>query len=215
MTKSPTDRRHLVLVALGYVSGLLMLSRLAGPGLRLVPWGLVGGTMIALLLPTAAAVNYLVFRRVSGPGPDADPDPASGAAIGEIGFRITAFEIALHWLILLNLAGAFGSGSMVPARLVVVFFGVLLIGIGDLLPRTRPNLAIGVRTPLMLKDRNTWMQMHRIAGYAAVGLGAVIVLAGIFLGHPQIAQVINAAAILAVTLIAWSYRRLTRPRVAR
>jgi hypothetical protein len=215
VTRSPTDRRHLVLVALGYVSGLLMLSRSAGPGVRLVPWGLVGGTMIALLLPTAAAVNYLVFRRVSGPAPNADPDLASGAAIGEIGFRITAFEIVLHWLILLNLAGAFGSGSMVPARLVVVFFGVLLIGIGDLLPRTRPNLAIGVRTPLMLKDRNIWMQMHRIAGYAAVGLGAVIVLAGIFLGHPEIAQVINAAAIVAMTLMAWAYRRLTRPRVAR
>lgn len=213
MTKDPADRPHLVLVAAGYVSGLLMLSQLTTPFLPLVPWGMAGGTMIALMLPTAAAVNYLVFKRVGRALPPGAEDQASAAAIRGIGFRITAFEIVLHWLILLTIAGVFGNQSIAPARLVVVFFGVLLIGIGDLLPRTRPNLAIGIRTPLMLANRQAWMQVHRIAGYAAVGFGSVIVLAGIFLGHPQIAQVINAATIVTVSVMAWSYRRFTRVRV--
>jgi len=215
MTKASVDRRHLLLVVLGYVAGLLLLSRSTAVAIPLVPWGLVGGMMTALLLPTAAAVNYMVFRRVGQVAPGGEPDQASGDAVCEIGFRISAFEIVLHCLILLTLAGAFGDGSIVPARLVVVFFGVLLIGIGDLLPRTRPNLAIGIRTPVMLADRHAWTQMHRVAGYAAVALGSVIVMAGIFLGHPEIARVINAAAIVTVSVLAWSYRRFTRLRARR
>jgi len=207
--KEPGDRRHLMLVALGYLSGLLMLSQSRGWLVPLVPWGALGGVMMALLLPTAAAVNYQVFRRVGR-----TPDQSSAGAIREIGYRITLFEIVLHILILAGLTGLLGGNSMLPARLVVVCFGVLLIGIGDQLPRTRPNLAVGIRTPRMLSDRHVWIGVHRTAGYAAVGLGAVVVFAGTFLGHPQIAQAINAALLVALSVTAWSYRRFTRPRVA-
>ena len=211
--KPPADRRHLLLIAAGYVAGLLMLSRAEAPFLPLVPWGAAGGVMTALLLPTAAAVNYLVFKRLGRSGSDADD--ASSAAVLEIGYRITLFEIVLHLLILVSLSGLFGIHSMVPARLVVVSFGALLMGIGDQLPRTRPNLAVGIRTPLMLSDRHVWMQVHRTAGYAAVGLGAVVVLAGLFLGHPQIAQAINAALLVALSVTAWSYRRFAREKALR
>jgi hypothetical protein len=205
--QAPADRRQLALIAAGYMLGLATHSRLAEPFL---PWGVVGGLMTAFMLPTAAAVNYIVFRQVTSRNGAAIADEASAAAIREIGFRITAFEIAIHVLILANLTGVLGTASIVPARLVVVLFGLLLIGIGDLLPRTRPNLAVGIRTRLTLRNRDVWMRLHRIAGYAAVSLGAVIVLSGAFLGHPAIAQAINAGAIGAVTAVGLSYRRFSR-----
>ena len=129
-------------------------------------------------------MNGFIFHRLGLPGSD-HVNPSATMAIREIGFRITLFKIVLHAFILLNLSGVLGPGSQVPARLVVIGFGVLLIGVGDLLPRTRPNLAVGIRTARTLGSRRIWVQLHRVAGYAAVAFGVVIVIAGAFLPIPS------------------------------
>lgn len=54
--------------------------------------------------------------------------------------------------------------------------GLPLIGIGNLLPRTRPNLAIGIPATGTLADRELWTRIHRTAGYLVVALGGVILL---------------------------------------
>lgn len=56
-------------------------------------------------------------------------------------------------------------------QIVPVMLGLTMISIGNLLPRTRPNLAIGIRTPRTLSDRALWIRMHRSAGYMVVALG--------------------------------------------
>jgi hypothetical protein len=201
----PLDRRQLALIGAGYA-----LSAVAFPWLTPYatdnPWSLVGVALIVAILPLAAFVNYLVFQRIGRNG-STDEDVSSMLAIREIGFRLTLFKIALHVLILANLAPGFELRSIVPARLVVVLFGVLLIGIGDLLPRTRPNLAVGIRTSATLANRDFWIRLHRVAGYAAVAFGAVIVVAGAFLRNPTMPQVISIAGWTTVAIIVATYRR--------
>ena len=85
--------------------------------------------------------------------------------------------IALHVMVLAGMVGML-RGQMLAPRLVVILLGLLFVGIGNLLPRTRPNLVIGIRTSRTLADRGLWMHTHRVGGYVAVGLGIVIVLAG-------------------------------------
>ena len=95
-------------------------------------------------------------------------------------------------------------------RVAVILFGLLLIACGNLLPRTRPNLAFGIRTRRTLANRELWMHIHRVAGYVAVALGLVIVLAGVFLTKPAIPVLVNAAGVVGVVTLVVSYRRHVR-----
>ena len=68
--------------------------------------------------------------------------------------------------------------------------GLTMIGIGNLLPRTRPNLAIGIRTHRSLADRTLWARIHRAAGYLLVTSGMVIVLASVAAPAPVSSSVV-------------------------
>ena len=73
-----------------------------------------------------------------------------------------------------------------PKRLSArnIHWGMALIAIGNLLPRTRPNLVIGIRTSGTLADRTLWMRTHRILGYIVVACGLAIIVAAIGVPPP-------------------------------
>ncbi len=71
----------------------------------------------------------------------------------------------------------------VVAHGVPVMLGLALIVIGNLLPRLRPNLVIGIRTSRTLADRAMGAN-EPDRGYAAVGAGASFLLAGLLPSLP-------------------------------
>jgi hypothetical protein len=84
------------------------------------------------------------------------------------------------------------------------------MAIGDLLPRLKPNIAIGFRTAAMFENRGVWIRTHRFAGYASVSLGAVIVVAGLVLPRTTGEAVILTAAMCAAFSLVWYSRRVSR-----
>jgi uncharacterized membrane protein len=136
-------------------------------------------------------------------------DHAAAAACRAIGFRLTMFVMAIHVLAMANLAGASWLRPWAP-RIVIVLFGALLIGVGNLLPQTRPNLLVGVRTRVTLTDRQVWMRIHRVAGYTMVGVGAVLAFSGLFLSSPLIGLAVNLALVAGVASFGVAYRRHAR-----
>jgi uncharacterized membrane protein len=79
-----------------------------------------------------------------------------------------------------------------------------------LLPRIRPNLAIGIRTRLTLQDRALWMRVHRSAGYMTVACGAVIVLSAIAVPRPVgpgMILLVGPAAVVGARLLVWVSRQ--------
>ncbi|HEY2433527.1 MAG TPA: SdpI family protein [Vicinamibacterales bacterium] len=87
--------------------------------------------------------------------------------------RFTVFVMGVHGAVLLAVLGLL-SGRRWAAELVPLMLGFTMISVGNLLPRTRPNLAIGIRTQLTLSNRAVWIRVHRRAGYLVVACGAVI-----------------------------------------
>jgi uncharacterized membrane protein len=88
--------------------------------------------------------------------------------------------------------------------------GVTMISIGNLLPRTRPNLAIGIRTQLTLSDRALWMRVHRWAGYIVVAGGVVVVLSAITVPPPVgpgMILLVGPAAFVGTCLLVWLSRK--------
>jgi uncharacterized membrane protein len=86
----------------------------------------------------------------------------------------------------------------------------VLVAIGNLLPRTRPNVAVGLRTKRTLTNAQLWAQVHRVGGYATVGLGIVIGVTGLMLTHEVLGGVVGGAAVLAATVVVVSYRKYAR-----
>ena len=198
-----------VAIGIGCLASLAMYPEL--PGLSqsaLAP--ALAQALVAFALPTAAGVTYLILRTLWGEiAVEREIHAESEAAHRGIAVRLVIFVMALHVLVLLNLGGAEWLQNWGP-RLVIVLFGGVVIAIGNLLPRTRPNLALGIRTTRTLYDRPLWIKLHRTCGYVAVALGGIIVMSGQFLNDPALGLVVGTAALSSAAMVAASYRRQSR-----
>jgi uncharacterized membrane protein len=140
--------------------------------------------MLAFLLPTAAAVIDALLRGLCLNHPVDGPNiPRVLAAYDAIMLRFVGFVMGVHAVLLVALIGLL-SGREWAVQIVPVMLGVTMISVGNLLPRTRPNLAIGIRTRRTLSDRALWIRTHRSAGYMLVVCGVVIVLSAIAVPRP-------------------------------
>jgi uncharacterized membrane protein len=92
-------------------------------------------------------------------------------------------------------------------RVVVVMLGLTFMAIGNLLPRTRPNIAFGVRTARTLSNTQLWQQVHRASGYTTVALGAVILIGGLVVTNSTAAGFVMLAALIAAIVLFVSYRK--------
>lgn len=63
--------------------------------------------------------------------------------------------------------------------LLQVGLGALLVMIGNSLPKSRPSLFVGIRTPWTLADTDNWIATHRLGGKLMMGAGCLIVAAGL------------------------------------
>ena len=210
------DRRHLLIVAVGYASGLVAFPWLPGPYLdpeqSLVARAVIpffARAVIAFLVPTAALVTCLVADTLSSRVVVGEPQAASAGTVRVIFLCTVLFMVVLHGLVLLSVSG-FPIARFSPHRLVVVLTGLLLVGIGNVLPRLRPNLVCGIRTQRILENRLAWERVHRVAGYSLMALGVTTVGAGLTLSKSQIPIVLSAAVVAGATVNLAAYWRWTR-----
>ena len=160
--------------------------------------------LIAFALPATAAVIYVTFRPLwrNATGPS-----EIGGTYRAMTFQAILFVLVLHALALATLADVPGVRAIAP-RGVAVLVGLFFVGVGNLLPRTRPNLLIGIRTNRTLDDRELWTRIHRTCGYLAVGFGTVVAFASAFLSRDGIQATVSAAALacaIALPLSYWIY----------
>jgi uncharacterized membrane protein len=199
----------IVIVVLGYVIGLIAYPVLPGPFLDQRPSARL---LVAFTLPTTALVIYGLFRSLWGHDRVRTGNGAFESTYQAIVLRTLLFVLALHGLVMLQLTGTSGTVGLQGSagRTVVVIFGIALMAVGNLLPRTRPNVAVGIRTGRTLANAQLWQRVHRVGGYATVALGAVIAIAGVLAAHQVIAGVISAGALGAAMTVLVSYHRHAR-----
>ena len=198
--------RSIVVLVAGYLVSLVAYTKLPGPFLD---QALFARWLVAFTLPTAGLVIYTLFRSLWRHDRIRSGNGAFEATYQAIVFRTLVFVLALHVLVMIALTDAQNAnGIRVSAgRLVVVLLGLAFVGIGNLLPRTRPNVAVGLRTKRTLTNAQLWGQVHRAGGYATVGLGVVIGVTGLVLTHEALGGMVGGAGLLAATVVLVSYRR--------
>jgi uncharacterized membrane protein len=95
-------------------------------------------------------------------------------------FWITVNLVVLFMAALEVAMVGFNLGWPVNMRRVILgLLGLLFVGVGNYLPRTRPNRWIGIRTPWTLASDSVWRETHREGGRAFV-FGGLVVLAAAF-----------------------------------
>ncbi len=169
-----------------------------------------------LLLPGLAIVLWLVLRAA----PAIDPRKARYAQFAGTYRTVAILPLALlagvHGIIL-----AAGLGYHLPvARLAVLGVGALLLVLGNVLPRVRPNYFVGIRTPWTLASDAVWARTHRVGGYLLAGAGVVTLAAGLLGGPYVLPAAVASATAAALATVCYSYaawRReaahaVTRPR---
>ena len=158
------------------------------------PWG--AWFMPALLILFWAMLRWL---------PSIDPRGANYArfsgAFEAIIIMIMLFGFAVQMVIL---AAALGQ-PVEMERLAPAGMGLLLLGVGNLLPRAKPNWFVGIRTPWTLSNDRVWERTHRVGGHFIVAGGALTVLTAIIAPHWAFRVMIAACASAAVFLLVYSY----------
>jgi len=136
-------------------------------------------------------------------------------AIDPRGDNYARFMGAFEGIIVLVMLFVFGSQMVILAsslgqpvsvdRLAPIGIGLLLMGVGNLLPRAKPNWFVGIRTPWTLSSDRVWERTHRVGGYFLVAGGALIVIAGIAVPALAFGTMITVCAVSAVFLLLYSY----------
>jgi hypothetical protein len=166
--------RHLAATAVAYAAGVLLYPYL--------PEATPGRPMIAFLLPSTALLTCALFGWLWKRDPIRQRDEHLQATYDAILFRIVLFVCSIQLVVVTGLLERAGVAprliTPVLGRLVPILVGVALIAIGNLLPRMKPNVVIGIRTSRTLADQVAWSQTNRVAGYVAVALGAALIVVG-------------------------------------
>lgn len=133
-------------------------------------WG--GRLQGAFMMPSFALVLWVVLRVLPKIDPRRENYERFGGTYDFVVAAIVTFMAGLHVLLL----GAALGWPIAINRVVPGAVGVLLIVIGNLLPRARSNWWFGIRTPWTLSSDRVWQKTHRVGGYLMIvaGLGLLV-----------------------------------------
>ena len=198
-----TGFKYVALVGIAFLSSAALYSRIpepfCGPDCTI---GLAR-LLIAFVLPAALALVVALLGVLWKRDPIRDRDPHMDATYHSIIATVAVFILGVHLAVLFALTSQLQMNVVrLVAHGVPVMLGLALIVIGNLLPRLRPNVVIGIRTSRTLSDRAAWAQANRTAGYAAVGGGASFLLAGLLPSLP-VMEFATVAALGVMTALLW------------
>jgi len=209
MTKRFFHLPSIAVIALGYLVGIAAYPSIPGNAIDHMRGA---RAQIAFSLPTATLIIYLLFRSLWFHDRVRTGNGAFEATYHAIVFRTLLFVFAMNALLMIALTDAMDViGSHVwGKRVVVVMLGLTFMAVGNLLPRTRPNIALGIRTARTLASTQLWQRVHRAIGYTTVGLGTAILIAGLVATNKTAGGFVSLAAGTAAAIIVVTYRRCAR-----
>jgi uncharacterized membrane protein len=105
-------------------------------------------------------------------------EPLQNRLSGSAPLLATAWGALLALMVALEILVAAPAFSLaLSSTLIVAGVGLMLIVIGNALPKSRPGFFVGIRTPWALTDTDNWIATHRLGSRTMIMAGAAIVVA--------------------------------------
>ena len=125
-----------------------------------------------LFLPIAAVVLWGVLRAL----PSIDPRRANYSKFQPTyEFMVGATLTVIALIHLAVLASGIGMPIAIH-RVIPIALGIILVAIGNQLPRARSNWWFGIRNPWTLSNDRVWERTHRVGGYLMMAAGVVMIV---------------------------------------
>ncbi len=167
------------------------------------PDGYASKTVGLFLLPAVTAGVALLLAVI----PRFEPRRANLERSGQAYAVVRVGAVAILGIVhVVAIAATLGS-DIDMTRVVMITTGALFIGIGNYMPKMRPNFTMGIRTPWTLSSDRSWDRTHRLGGRLFVLEGAVFVVLGL-LGVASeflIGAIIAGIVVVIVVAFAYSY----------
>jgi len=114
-----------------------------------------------------------------------------------------SFIIIFFWIFLLFLEWNLGQRFDFSVALLPALCGLFWV-VGGLLPHTKPNWTIGIRTPWTLSSEHVWKKTHQ-AGEMVFKIAAVIGLMGVLFPPYGLWLLVGLVLVGALGLLIYSY----------
>lgn len=193
-----------LLILVGMILGAVSTWGIA-PDRLPVHWGISGepdrwgGKAEGLLLMPGVAALVFVLMAVL---PRFDPGRANYASFAGaytlLRTAIVGFFALMYAATILPLHGI----ALEMSSVVSLATGALFIVIGGMMGRLRPNWFTGIRTPWTLSSKRSWVKTHRVGGWAFIGVGVAVLVAGMLSSSAAyVVMMIGALGVTAFTVV--------------
>jgi uncharacterized membrane protein len=119
---------------------------------------------------------------------------------------VLVLMVGLHLVSVVNATG----GRLPVVRFLILGLGGLFLVLGNYLPKTRSNWAVGVRTPWTMESERSWRQTHRLTGRLFAGVGLVLVVVAFLIPVAALAPIVIvgtvAAGVVPMVYSWWTWR---------
>lgn len=172
-----------------------------------------GGRFEGLLLTPLIALGLYALLLLL---PRIDPGRANYASFAGpyavIRASLTVMMGGMHGLLVATALGyPVDAGRWIP-----VGVGALLVVLGNVMGKVRPNFFVGIRTPWTLTSTRSWEKTHRVGGRLFVAGGVLLAVASL-IGRPEVliaAGVFGAGALVWLFYYSWREWRVDPDRVS-
>lgn len=153
-----------------------------------------------LIAPLILAAMALLFAAIPSLEPLQEKLEGSGHLL-----RATWIGMIFIMLLVEAMIGLPAWGITLPVNALMLGMGVLLVVVGNLLPKSRPGFFVGIRTPWTITDVDVWIATHRLGGKLMLLAGGAIIIAALLPIAPEQLAIIVIAAALSAALIPIAY----------
>lgn len=90
-------------------------------------------------------------------------------------YLLVFLMLFLNWITIFMAKGIEFNVQVVMS----ILMGIIFMGIGNYMPKIKPNYFLGVKTPWTLSSDLVWRKTHRISGYIFIGYGILFLMSSV------------------------------------
>lgn len=139
--------------------------------------GVPNGYSSKLFAAFGLPLIMIIINYISNFAIDNDPKKANASKMIKI---IGKWTVPILSVIMQSSIIAYAVGKNINISMyVTIGVGILIMIIGNYLPKCKQNYTVGIKTPWTLNDEKNWNKTHKISGYLWVLGGFIIIISSL------------------------------------
>ena len=154
------------------------------------------------ILAVVTGLLYLLLRNLKKFDPKVN-ETTPKSSFHKLGIIVTVFLVAMNYFLILSAKNSW----IINTKTVLVFFGLLVLLMGNYMNNLKPNYITGIRLPWTLNDPDNWRRTHQLAAKLWFAAGVLLIILALALPENLLIPFMIAVFITIVVIPGiYSYR---------